>query len=297
MKKNWISFEGFNVQPSNLDIKRQVKLPSEYSEDLAYFCGILAGDGHIEVNPSKCWNRIYCSGNPADEKELYYFVLLPLIKRLFNVEVKARPFHSGTFGFEFGSKLLVSFLTQVLGLPINMKYEQLRIPLWVKNEPDLLEAYIRGLADTDFCLSLKKRYKFLAYYPVISGCSKSRAYMEEIATALESFGFKVSRSFDVVQMDTRFKKSFSITHMINIYGHTQLIHWMKTIGFASPKHLKKFEIWQIRNVNSNRLKVKEALKAASVIKIEAEANLASAPSGGKTFSRGTKRTPNFELPT
>jgi hypothetical protein len=266
MNQTLIDFEGFNVKPSYSDIKRRIKLPTEYSEELAYFCGILAGDGHIEVNLPKKWNRVYCAGNPADEKDLYFVVLLPLIKRLFNIEAKARPFSGGTFGFEFGSKLLVSFLTQVLKLPKNNKYNQLRIPDWVKQDKDFLRGYIRGLADTDFCLSLKKRYKSIAYYPVISGCSKSRKYMEEIAAALDSFGFKVSRSFDVVQMDSRFKKGFAITHMINIYGHTQLIHWMKTVGFCSPKHLMKFEIWRNRNIGSNRLKVKEALKEASLLK-------------------------------
>lgn len=112
---NLIRLDELNVKPSYVDIKKGVRLPTEYSEELAYFCGILAGDGHIEVNPSKYRNRLYCSGNPRDEKDFYYLVLLPLVKRLFNVEVRAQAFQCGTFGFEFGSKLLVSFLTQVLG--------------------------------------------------------------------------------------------------------------------------------------------------------------------------------------
>ena len=246
---------------------RNVKLPTEYSENLAYFCGILAGDGHIELNPSKYRTRLYCSGNPKDEKELYSLVLLPLVKKLFNVGVKARLFDCGTFGFEFGSKLIVSFLTQVLGLPKNNKYGQLHIPPWAKQDNELLKSYIRGLADTDFCICLKKRYKKLAYYPVISGVSKSKSYMEEIALSLESFGFKVSRSYDVIEYDSRYKQSgFCQTHRIHIYGPTQLINWMEVIGFASPKHLKKFELWQFRNQTNRWQKVKDALAAAALLK-------------------------------
>lgn len=260
---NLIRFDEFEVKPSHVDIKKGIRLPTEYSDDLAYFCGILAGDGHIELNLDKQRYGIHCSGNPLDEKPLYFDVLLPLLKKLFNLEVKVKDFHSGTFGFEFGSKWIATYLTQILGLPSNNKYNQLKIPFWIKENQPFLKSYIRGLADTDFCLTLKKRYKSLPYYPVITGASKSRAYMEEIASALELLGLKVSRSFDIVQKDIRFKRGFSIIHRIHIYGPTQLISWMKMIGFASPKHLNKFQLWQARNVNSDRLKVKIALVAAT----------------------------------
>jgi hypothetical protein len=264
MEKQNIDLDNLGVQPSYVDIKKGITLPTEYSENLAYFCGILAGDGHIELNLAKKWYRVHCAGNPADERELYNFVLVPLIRKLFHFDVKARLF-SETYGFEFGSKLIVTFLTKILGLPSNNKYGQLAIPSWVKVNECYIKAYIRGLADTDFCLSLKKRHRSAPYYPVVSGVSKSKSYMEEIAVELEKLGFKVSRSFDVTRYDSRFKSGLDITHRIHIYGPSQLINWMKIIGFNSPKHLLKFEIWQNRNICSNRSKVKEALREAKLI--------------------------------
>ncbi len=45
-----------------------------------------------------------------------------------------------------------------------------------------------------------------------------------------------------------------------IYGHMQLVKWMKTIGFYSPKHLNKFKLWQERNSKSKRMKVLSAVQ-------------------------------------
>tara|TARA_B100000315_G_scaffold185322_1_gene174417 strand:+ start:566 stop:1414 length:849 start_codon:yes stop_codon:yes gene_type:complete len=267
------------VEYSNGDIKRNIKLPTQYSEDLAYFCGILAGDGHIETNYRGVY-KICCAGNPADEKELYHTVLLPIIKKLFNLEVKTKSFSGGTFGFKFGSKAIVFFLTKILDLPANKKYIQLKIPKWVKTNMNFIKAYIRGLADTDFCLSLKKRYGDVQYSPVITGASKSKSYMEEVAKELESLGIKISRSFNITRKDTRFKSGIDITHRLHIYGHTELIKWMRIIGFCSPKHLYKFDLWKIRNMENNRLKTKNALKEAELIKNLGWKNQPKSSSGG-----------------
>lgn len=265
MKGTLISFDGLNVKPSYVDIKKGIRLPTEYSEDLAYFCGILAGDGHIQFGKNNY--DLVCAGNPLDEQELYTKILSPIVQDLFNIKIKSQHFpDSGTFGFRFSSKLVVLFLVRCLGLPANKKYDQLQIPSWIKQTESFLKAYIRGLADTDFCICLKKRYKKVAYYPVVSGVSKSKSYIEEIALALESFGFKVSRSYDVIEHDSRYKNGFCKAHRIHIYGATQLINWMKVIGFASPKHLNKFELWQFRNQTNRWLKVKDALKAAVLLK-------------------------------
>jgi hypothetical protein len=158
-------------------------------------------------------------------------------------------------------------LIEVLGLPANRKYSQLKIPMWAKKDKELVVNYIRGLADTDFCLSLKKRYRMEPYYPVITGVSESRSFIEEIAKELESFGLRVSRHYDVLINDARFPKRHSVTHRIHLYGHTQLVKWMRMIGFSSPKHLKRFNLWQERNAHSNRIKVISAIKVSKELSL------------------------------
>jgi len=243
---------------------RDLILPIEPSEDLAYFCGLMAGDGHIAVREQKADYYLTIEGNPFDERELYYQIVKPLVKQLFNIDVTPKMFDH-TFGICIRSRVLIEYLTGVLGLPKGRKYSQLRIPTWIKSSEGLLKAYIRGLADTDFCLSLKKRYKVLPYYPVITGCSESKSFMEEIARALESLGLPVSRHFDYKYPDSRLKAGWYVHQRIHLNGHENLVKWMSIIGFQSPKHLKKFRLWQDRNESTKRLKVLAALKESRKI--------------------------------
>ena len=46
-------------------------LPKKYSSELAYLCGVLAGDGSISYRKNKHEYMIKCVGNPKDEK-IYY---------------------------------------------------------------------------------------------------------------------------------------------------------------------------------------------------------------------------------
>ena len=233
--------------------KQGLTLPNEPTEELAYFCGLLAGDGNIGIRLKKNDYYVRLDGNPVDEKEFYHVVVVPLVKRLFNLEVNPR-LSQKTYGIRVGSKALVNYLTDVLGLPKNRKYNQLKIPAWVKENKRFVINYIRGLADTDFCLSLKKRYKSNPYYPVVTGVSECKQFMEEIATELEILGLKISRHYDVFRIDERVPKGYTTTHRVHLYGHSQLINWMKIVGFYSPKHLNKFKLWQKRNQNSRNSK-------------------------------------------
>ncbi len=258
----------FDTSKIKISPKARIKdltLPEEPSPDLAYFCGLMAGDGHIAVRKNKADYYITCEGNPADEQDFYILIVCPLLQRLFNILVKPQMFQH-TYGICVRSKALVEYLAEVLGLPKNRKFDQLRIPKWIKLDKKLIVNYIRGVADTDFCLALKRRYKFIQYYPVISGCSESKSFIDEIAKELEALGFIVSKHYDYKYEDKRLKAGFYIHHRISIYGHSQLVKWMKIIGFSSPKNLEKFRLWQERNHNSNRLKTIAALNSSRKIR-------------------------------
>jgi len=171
-----------------------------------------------------------------------------------------------TFGVIIRSKALIQYLTEVLLLPKNRKYNQLRIPAWIKLDKNLVINYIRGLADTDFCLTLKKRHTPIPYYPVIVGCSESKKFMNEIAEELQSFGLNVTTHFDYRYPDSRLKKGHYDHNRIYVYGHSELVKWMEIIGFYSPKHLVKFRKWQENNSTSNRIKVQVAIEESKKIR-------------------------------
>jgi len=246
-----------SFQLSEMDKKRGISLPEEVTEDLAYLCGMFMGDGHLSYRENKKNYSIKCVGNPTDEKDLYDNVIAPLFSRMFGINVKPRIMdNSTTYGIIIHSKTIVRFLSENIGIPLGAKSGIIRIPYVFKNNDKLMKSFLCGFADADFCLSLKRRYRDIQYYPVIEGASKSRRIMEGFSEYLESVGFKVSRDFDRPVFDERIQKSV-IVHRIDLYGHKQLVLWMKLIGFRSPKNIRKFELWRERNKAHSRASIRQ----------------------------------------
>ena len=228
-----------NIEFSNKDRIKGIILPSEVTHDLAYLCGILAGDGHINIREEKHDWLIKVVGNPSNEREFYNDVVKPLFKRVFGLEINLRLQDSGeTYGFCTWSRAIVRFLTEIVCLPHGSKYSQLKIPdLFIRND-ELVSCFIRGVADTDFYLGLKRGSKAKPIYPVIVGVSKSKDFINEISCWLRQKGFHVN-TYERNQLDTRFKDGFSITHAVELSGHSNFQLWMQVISFSSPKHLAR----------------------------------------------------------
>ena len=248
------------VQYSKYDIKRGIKLPKEITPELAYFCGLMAGDGHVSNGTIKHKYNITCSGNPADEKEFYDNQVKKLLNLIFNIDVNMKLIRGGknndghTYGFVFGSKAIRSYLVNYIKIPCGNKYNSLKIPDLFKNNKLLKLKYIQGIVDTDFGFSLKKKYKDRGYYPVINFCSKSLSFLEEIFEELIRLEFKITK-YTYKNKDPRVKKGYRVSHMFDINGHLELIKWISKIGFRHPKHFKKLEVWKENNKDNKNTKV------------------------------------------
>ncbi len=230
------------IKLNKKDRGKGLRLPATLSEDLAYICGFLAGDGSIYTRESKHDYIIKCVGDPKSEKEYYHNIIGPLFNKLFNLNLNIRTQDCGeTYGFVIYSKALLTYLTKNMGLPCGKKYGTLKIPLIFKDKKELLIPFLRGLADTDFYLGLKRGSKKNPHYPVIVGSSKSFRFMDEVASELENFGFKVSKYFNSKHLDKRFKKGYFIINRIELCGHENYKLWMNLIGFNNPRHIIKTE--------------------------------------------------------
>src|SRR3989344_2341609 len=111
------------IEKSVYDIKREIKVPSNINNDLAYILGVLAGDGHI----SPIDYAIHCAGNQKDEIEFYEVIIKKLFFKLFNWRLKLKYFSDGTYGFRSGSKLVHTYLVNKFDVPIGKKYSKLKI--------------------------------------------------------------------------------------------------------------------------------------------------------------------------
>lgn len=220
--------------------RNKIILPKKHSKELAYICGILAGDGSINFRPAKYEYSIKCVGNLKDEESFYINIIKPKFRKLFGLELKIKKFNSeGTVGFVIYSKLLVNYLVNNIKLPLGVKYNTLKIPEVFLKDEKLVKEFIRGVFDTDGCISFKRKYKKKPYYPVITLVSKSSAFIKEISAKLKNYGFKIAELYNYKIFDYRTKKGFTNISRIDLNGNKNLDLWLKLINFYSPKHLGK----------------------------------------------------------
>tara|TARA_Y100000310_G_C20665019_1_gene807014 strand:- start:872 stop:1552 length:681 start_codon:yes stop_codon:yes gene_type:complete len=221
-------------------VLKHVDLPKRITNDLAYLCGVFAGDGSIHYNKRR--GALKVVGNPKDEKEFYFNVIQPKFKKIFGFDLNLRHHDSNTtFGFIFSSKMLMGYLVNVIGLPNGRKYEKLKIPEPFLNRDSFLINFIRGVADTDGCITFKKRYRDYPYYPVICLASRSDSFMKEIATILKKVGLKIVEIYNYHKKDERVELGYTIISRIEINGRDNLDLWIEKVGFLSPKHLGKIK--------------------------------------------------------
>jgi len=226
--------------------KKVVLIPKKESINLAYLCGVFAGDGSIGIRKKKYEYSLKCVGNPKDEKPFYKEIIGPLFQAVFGILPNIKSYDSGTtFGFIIYSKALILYLNQCIGLPVGKKYDSLCIPKKILDNDKLLINFVRGLFDTDGCISFKKKYKAIPYYPVISFSSKSEKFVREIADVLKNKGFKIVEIYNYKIKDIRFKKGYNLISRIELNGMKNLCLWLNEINFYNPKHNEKINSYYL----------------------------------------------------
>ena len=185
--------------------------------------------------------RATYSGHEIDERDFHEEFVVSLIAKLFNKKTKIRIGTKTTILTELNSKAIVTFLNRAIGLPLGSK-KDIRIPTMIRHSKERIKgSFLRGLADTDFSLSFKKRHRIFHYYPSINFVSESRSLVQSVGKLLKKYNIPFSIQFDAKRVRN---ETITTRSDINIYGKNNVERWMKLIGFNSPKHLTKYEIWK-----------------------------------------------------
>jgi DNA topoisomerase-1 len=150
---------------------KPLALPFYFTEDLCYFIGLIAADGH-------------CSESG---------VSFPNIKKLARtVEEYIEKLKLGgwkgekTIGFK--SKLFVKILNH-LGIPSGNKAHKIDIPNLILIQPDrLIWSYIAGFFDGDGSVKLKKNKGRKSFSIRIAFTSKSEIFLRKLKSVLLSYG-------------------------------------------------------------------------------------------------------------
>lgn len=229
----------FDEKLSAADRHKGLTLPSQMSEELAEFLGAMAGDGYIgeykNVQGYPGYKVGICGHSEYDKAYLCVHIK-SLIKTLFGLDAKVS-YHKNqnTMSLHTNSPGLFFFLKSI-GMNVGAK-KNISIPSVVLADKRFLIPFIRGLFDTDGCVSLKKRHKNNKYYPTISFVQKSTIMMKQVETALKSLGFHVYVQYGfLVDLGTG-KKYYG--NKLDINGKDALELWMRLIVFSNPKHLSK----------------------------------------------------------
>lgn len=234
-----MEFDLSRIKLSNYDVKRGLVLPRKPSKELAEFIGILAGDGYVSFNNYDKKNIISVSGN--QDKDMVYFKehVIPLIKGLFNLNAQIYNKKSRrTSEIYFSSKNLVSFL-RIMGY--YKRKREIKIPKWILKNGDYLRFFIKGLADTDFCLIIREKG-----YPVIELTSIHNLLIDILDSWLSKNGFTVYCKYDNKRFDKRSNK-IRYESLIRLSGHINLVNWMKRVGFRNPRQLIKYVEYKKKN--------------------------------------------------
>lgn len=246
--RNWEKDKmGFNlecIEYSRYDKKRNIKLLTRLTSNLAEFIGIMVGDGNIYIKNNRY--ELLIVGNANEELRYHKKHINSLFKKIFNVSpiTKIRIFKDSRrcVTTKFESKAITSFLTTQVGLP-NGKKNNIEIPRCIINtNKENIYRFLRGLADTDFTVHFKTRYGKKNYYPLIIGEFSSKILVYQLKDLIKKIGFNSH-----IEKRNRYNKKRDktyISYKVVITGNNNFKNWMNKIGFVNERHIIKYLVWK-----------------------------------------------------
>ncbi|MFH0978092.1 MAG: hypothetical protein V1837_02200 [Candidatus Woesearchaeota archaeon] len=250
----FMSFDLSAIEFSKKDMTRHVNLPRKMTADLAEFIGIMIGDGHLGLYIGKqrsgtALKRSSVIISCNSEERGYCCHIAKLFYTLFNLKLSFEPDpRSKAVYLKAHSKAVVQFLNLVLGIPINRKTDTANIPQIIKNGQDEFKyAFLKGLADTDFSVTFRKRPGKGHVYPRIKAAFKSRSLIDDLGEILKGVGFTYCKVYN----EKVYRKGSEIPdlrHGLYLNGVSNFRAWCDTIGFSNPKFIKKVAKWNKEGV-------------------------------------------------
>jgi len=218
------------------DKKRDIKLPKRNNDRLAEFLGILTGDGYMNVYRNYDY-IVEIAGNSKSDKNFLKCYVTNLMKELFNINPSYIERHNqNTAYLRIRSKVIFNYL-------LNKEFKRgikgnIKVPEWIKENKQFTLAFIKGLFDTDGCISLKNKEG--KKYPVISLTSKSKPLLNEIKRFLDSVGL-MSCMFSYEDSNERYKTPTKVWKL-EFNGHRRLNLWFEKIGSSNDRNLMKYHL-------------------------------------------------------
>lgn len=207
---------------------QKVSLPKFLSPKLSYVLGWICGDGHLRVDGNHYLIKI----SEKSTKQLK-FVLKPLLKELFDVDVPIFKRYKAGYALQVGSKPIFRFLTQVLKIKVG------QIPPLVNNLDKINRKYfLLGLFDSEGHVG--------------SSCLDPRVTISQSDKEFLNQVIKFFKELGVYFTGPYFHKSqFGTWYSIRVRKKSEILNFASSMGSCHVDKLQK-----LRNlageINANR---------------------------------------------
>jgi len=188
---------------------RHIPLPA-YSGDLAEFCGIILGDGHIGAG--QFWVTINA------QTDLHYVPYVQdLCEELFAFRPRIARDRPGSVDLYLTSSSLVKSLSRIGLYSSNKVHDQVAVPRWIFDSLEYRRRFLRGLFDTDGSIYRLKHFNAVQ----MSFRNRSTPLLEGTRQALHDLGYHPSRVS---------------SHSVYLTRRADIDRYIKEIGFGNAKH-------------------------------------------------------------
>ena len=226
----------------------RISLPERINEDLAYFAGLIAGDGSVERGTRNGVSIRFSNSNPVVIR-----IYTELVQSLFGARTDFTPQSSlRAATVRFHSRLVASLLAE-LGVPFSPKSDRLQLPGVLLNGPTSnLAAYLRGLYDTDGTIHIRQGGD-----TCVSLTTASEALASGVKFALLRFGIHASLRVRRVAGRTSTRadgKSIVTRHdqfVLDIRDWASIVRFREDIGMNHPQKHATLEKIDARRPHSN----------------------------------------------
>lgn len=198
---------------------RLIPLPA-FSGDLAEFCGIMLGDGHIGTG------QLWVTVNAKTDMP-YLTYVQNLFEKLFSFRprVTARRDGSAVALYLTSSSLVRNLQTVGLHSP-NKVRDQVGVPAWIFSSSDYRGRFLRGFFDTDGSIYRLKWFDAVQ----MSFSNRSMPLLDGTRQALLDLGYHPSRVSD---------------HSVYLTRRRDLERYVQEIGFGNSKHRQRTETFGV----------------------------------------------------
>lgn len=201
------------------------------------FYGIMLGDGCISKFKKKGNNSftytIHISGHKLLDYSYHKDYIKPLIKNVFDKNCYIYRYRKNNSMYLRVISKEIALKLHDYGFPFGKKGQKIKLTDELYNLGwEKKKNIIKGVFDTDGCISAKKHEKFKYPYIIIS--LSSVKLLKQIHKILRERGYP---------FDIRDRKGIRASE-IRMRGNKNLIKWMNDVGSNNPRHIIKYEYWK-----------------------------------------------------